>query len=269
MTPSPHSSWAVVYDLAYERSFGALYNGLTDKTVRFVQQRLPLPAKIVDFGAGTGRLSIPLAAHGYDVVAVDPCSEMLDQLRKKAPDSSSSVCASRMEDYVGAGDCDWALCVFTVLLYLADINSVEAAFRAAFCALKPGGNLLVDIPSRNVFASYHRKDDVMDRRVTVTETANDVFLYLEELIICHPDGSQSSYRDEFPIRYWPPDQVLAAMGKVGFVMEEDCSPHFAGTGSHYYLMKRSSSTVDLSVARVGATADALLRPWQEGNHGQA
>ena len=42
---------------------------------------LELP--ILDFGAGTGRLSIPLAGKNFEVTAVDPCFEMLCQGAEK------------------------------------------------------------------------------------------------------------------------------------------------------------------------------------------
>lgn len=55
MTHVPHSSWAQVYDLAYERSFGAFYTALSDETTALVRERAKIPAKVVDFGSGTGR----------------------------------------------------------------------------------------------------------------------------------------------------------------------------------------------------------------------
>ena len=66
---TPHSSWAQHYDAAYA-SFGEIYEALTTVTVRNVVKIQPPPARIIDFGAGTGRLSLPLAKEGYSVSAV-------------------------------------------------------------------------------------------------------------------------------------------------------------------------------------------------------
>lgn len=38
-----------------------------------------------DIGAGTGKLSTALAEKGFDVIAVDPSKDMLDQLRRRSP----------------------------------------------------------------------------------------------------------------------------------------------------------------------------------------
>ena len=59
MSTLPHSSWANVYDLAYEHSFGEFYGSFSEATVETIVGRIQPPARIVDFGAGTGRLPIP------------------------------------------------------------------------------------------------------------------------------------------------------------------------------------------------------------------
>ena len=77
---TPHASWASVYDFIYKESFGELYDLLTERTVKQIKRYISPPARIVDFGAGTGRLSIPLSESGFNVVAVEPCDKMVDQL---------------------------------------------------------------------------------------------------------------------------------------------------------------------------------------------
>ena len=83
MPNNPHDSWAEVYDEAYEQSFGTLYTMLTDMTLDIIANNTKLGTKILDIGAGTGRLSIPLLQHGYSVCAVDASSKMLNVLKSK------------------------------------------------------------------------------------------------------------------------------------------------------------------------------------------
>ncbi len=47
---------------------------------------IPLRARVVDFGSGTGRLSIPLAKAGYSVLAVDVSERSLEMLAAVARD---------------------------------------------------------------------------------------------------------------------------------------------------------------------------------------
>ena len=236
---NPHSSWAEVYDLAYKRSFGESYNRLTAATVQVVEGSIRPGGSIVDFGAGTGRLSIPLAEKKYDVTAVDPSQEMLRQLEKKKREEMKlrTVC-SQMQDFK-EGNFDFALCVFTVLLYFLDEESLTKAISAAYEALKPGGTLLIDIPSKSIFQSYSRVDDLIERFVSVTEENEDIYCYQEELTVKGPDD-ESTYFDEFYIRYWPSDFVSTILSKTGFTLEADLTTHFSGAGSRYWIMKKAA-----------------------------
>ena len=56
----PHDSWAAHYEAVMELTFQELYARLTSSALDEVRARLRPPASIVDFGAGCGRLSIPL-----------------------------------------------------------------------------------------------------------------------------------------------------------------------------------------------------------------
>ncbi len=58
--------------------------GYPDDAVRWLTGERP--ARVLDLGAGTGKLTRSLIAAGHDVVAVDPSEPMLAQLRAALPD---------------------------------------------------------------------------------------------------------------------------------------------------------------------------------------
>ncbi|MBV6477955.1 MAG: hypothetical protein HGGPFJEG_00700 [Ignavibacteria bacterium] len=76
----PHDNWATFYDFVYEQTFGSFYSNLTIETLNVINQILP-KGTILDFGAGTGRLSIPLTEQNYSVVAVEKSIGMVEQFR--------------------------------------------------------------------------------------------------------------------------------------------------------------------------------------------
>ena len=78
-----HDSWAKVYDSAYKESFGRFYKEFTELTLKVIQEETAQGLKVIDFGAGTGRLSYPLSELGFDVTAVDSSLEMLKELKSK------------------------------------------------------------------------------------------------------------------------------------------------------------------------------------------
>lgn len=53
------------------------------------QLRLPAGARVVDVGAGTGKLTRGLVAAGFDVAAVEPGGAMLEQLRRAVPEADA------------------------------------------------------------------------------------------------------------------------------------------------------------------------------------
>lgn len=71
------SANAPVYDIRH----GAL---LPDAVASALAARLRPGARILDVGAGTGRVSVAFARIGFDVIAIDPALGMLRALREKA-----------------------------------------------------------------------------------------------------------------------------------------------------------------------------------------
>lgn len=232
----PHDSWAEVYDLAYQEEFGAFYENLTQLTVGEICKIVDPPSSIVDFGAGTGRLSVPLARADYRVTAVEPSAPMLQQLRRAADDLDIVCVEARMQDFRTEQRFDLAICVFTVVIYLLDEAELFQAITSARNCLKPGGLFLLDVPSSAVFGSRVRQTDRMVRTVSIQPVGGDVYEYREEIELLDNDGANAFYDDQFLIRAWAPEQVLDVARRCGFDMVEDLSDQFSGSGSNYYLL---------------------------------
>ncbi len=152
----PHASWADGYDRLYEKSFGSFYRHLTDLTLEVILTQTRPGDRVVDFGAGTGRLAIPLSRQGRQVTAVEPCVEMLEQLQGKDSERLVHVHPCRMADFQSSMQHDFACCVFTVLLYLLDDEQLSASLKAAAASLRPGGRLLLDVPASSLFHGVSR-----------------------------------------------------------------------------------------------------------------
>lgn len=92
--------------------------------------------RVLDIGAGTGRVAIPLAIRGCNVVAVEPARSMLDQLKAKAGDTKVlAVIAEGSQLPFSAGQFD---CVAIArLLYLTpDWHAIVSEVHRV---LAPGG----------------------------------------------------------------------------------------------------------------------------------
>ena len=111
----------------------------------------PVPGlDILELGAGTGRVSIPLAQDGHRVTAIDRMPSMLGLLSRKLSDLSA---ASRIEPVLG-DICampladerfDLVIAPFNVLMHLYRWQDLLACFREVRRVLKPGGTFALDV----------------------------------------------------------------------------------------------------------------------------
>ena len=118
--------------------------------------------RLVDLGAGTGRLAIRFAGLGFEVTAVDLSAEMLAVLATKAQAAGVDVAG------VAANLCDlqpledsrfsYALLMFSTLGMIAGTPQRLQALREAHRVLEPGGRLAVHVHSYwyNLFNPHGR-----------------------------------------------------------------------------------------------------------------
>ena len=209
-----------------------------------VQGRVPRGSNVIDFGAGCGRLTLPLAQAGYQVTAVEPSAGMHAELTRSLEalpsDTTARVTTAEcpMEHYQGAPSHDLALCVFTVIAFLLKPESLSSAFEAARGSLKPGGLFLLDVPHESVFVDVDYDDDQIIRTVQISPTGGGRYNYSEHTVV-RTEKDEETYRDRFSIRYWTRREVSDALQTAGFVAEADISGRFAGLGADYLLMRKA------------------------------
>lgn len=113
------------------------------------------PSPVVELGVGTGRIAIPVASAGVDVIGVDSSPGMLAVAAEQAELARvSHKLDLRVGDYrdppvserVGL-----VICPFRAYLHLHDDEERLRALRAALQLLTPGGRLVFDVfaPSRD------------------------------------------------------------------------------------------------------------------------
>jgi SAM-dependent methyltransferase len=131
----------------YDRRHGVAVPG--EAVERLCQAAGLLPhTRILDIGAGTGRVAIPLAGHGGIVVALEPAAGMLTELRAKASDGTVLAVAAEGARLPFPDGCFGAV-VIARLLYLtvdwrAILGEAHRVLAAGGCLLHEWGNGQVD-----------------------------------------------------------------------------------------------------------------------------
>ena len=237
MTDKPHDSWAEVYDEAYKQSFGPLYTMLTKTSLKIIQEKTKLGTEILDVGAGTGRLSIPLLLQGHSVCAVDASAKMLDVLKSKDAKQAIRTVHCPIQDLDLNQTFDTVLCVFSVFCYLTNLQDLKGAIQSISRHTSTTGYALIDVPSSSSFSGLCYDSETLSRQVDVTslDPETGLFEYSEKIRIIDTD-QDFFYEDSFPIRYWSPEVILAEFDAAGMRVQEDVSERFSGSGAHYFLL---------------------------------
>lgn len=109
---------------------------------------------IVDLGAGTGRVSLPLAAAGHDVLAVDLDPDLLDELGRRAADqfvavrtAAADLRALPADLTAGDGGAALVLVPMQTIQLLGGPEGRRAALGGAATLARPGAELAVSIVS--------------------------------------------------------------------------------------------------------------------------
>jgi SAM-dependent methyltransferase len=236
----PHDNWANLYDFVYEKSLGTNYINLTQNSLSEIN-RIITDGTIIDYGAGTGRLAIPLKNKGYEVIAVEKSSKMAEVLKNKCEDQNLNlkihVCS--ISNYKN-GKADLALALFTVLNYSITEDELTNNLKNICEHLEPKGYFFFDLPGTIFFSLKELpfiKSKECNRVVNLSYIDNDIYLYKEKTTVIY-EGEELSYEDEFHIKYWDINFIEKVLNKLGlFSINKDFSK-FNGTGSAYHLYQK-------------------------------
>jgi SAM-dependent methyltransferase len=149
-----HYADAALYDYEYRRRRAdvGFYRELAKQRLGDPARAKAGGARILELGAGSGRVTVQLARAGYEVVAVDASRPMLSKLRARVAALPAAV-ARRITVVEGdLRDFDvepkkfpLAIAVFNVLEHLYTRVEVDACLRRVALHLAPGGAFAFDV----------------------------------------------------------------------------------------------------------------------------
>lgn len=101
--------------------------------------------RALELAIGTGRVAVPLAARGVQVVGIELSRPMVEQLRAKVDEATIPVVVGDMATATAPGRFSLVYLVFNTISNLLTQEEQVACFRNAARHLLPGGRFVVEL----------------------------------------------------------------------------------------------------------------------------
>ena len=162
--------WQYVHQRSIARHYGEFvadtplcdldHRFLCDHFKRYASDQPASNQVIVDLGAGTGRLAIPLSKLGFNLIAVDLSQSMLEELLRQLPSAPVTKSETRQQvilpmranlvelDSIRESVADHAICMFSTLGMIQGQSNRIRFLCHANRIVRPGGTMIVHVHRR-------------------------------------------------------------------------------------------------------------------------
>lgn len=136
------------YD-AIARLYDAWSSSVTEDVDFYVEEALRAGGPVVELAVGTGRIAVPIARAGINVIGIDTSAEMLGLCRQAAESAGVAQLVDLrlgdLRDPLVSERVELVICPFRSYLHLRTEADRLAALRAARDLLRPSGRLVFDV----------------------------------------------------------------------------------------------------------------------------
>lgn len=209
--------------------------------------RAERPARVLEIGCGTGRLTLPLARVGVEsgciIAGLDLEPAMLERAEQRAQGEPQGVRESLrfiegdVRSLRGEEPFDMVLMPYGIAHHLTTLEDQLAAWRGVHTLLAPHGLFAVDVSVPDLAVLARAVDDTERRRVDLDVQGGDgrhlrrsvVTHYLPmmqqarhdyEYDVTDPDGTHRYYRSPFDMHIYYPCELKLLFQMTGFYVEQ-------------------------------------------------
>src|ERR1700687_1682548 len=219
--------------------------------------------RVLEIACGSGRVLVPLARAGLDVVGIDVSPHMLALAQTKldaVPGANARLVHADMRDFrLDVGDFDLAIVAVKSFAYLTEPDDQLRCLKAIQAHLRPGGLLAIDfmhpLPAWVAAAPGSMRDDLVQRvaergftlsrveSLVSTDLARQVRIIRSAYEVIDDNGSIVAKRFvEWPYRWTYRFEAEHLLERAGFTVE-------AVHGGYQREPFTSSSTTMVFLAR--------------------
>ncbi|HEU5224566.1 MAG TPA: class I SAM-dependent methyltransferase [Actinomycetota bacterium] len=141
--PEDHFGEAVAAE--YDETSDAMFDAAAVDPVVELLAGYAAGGRALELGIGTGRIALPLAARGVEVVGIDLSSAMVDRLRGKPGGERIPVTIGDFSTTTVDGSFRLAYIVWNTIMNVTTQAGQVATFRNAARHLEPGGHFVLEV----------------------------------------------------------------------------------------------------------------------------
>ena len=217
-------AYAPFYDWENARTMGA-------RDVRFWQRTVAAhDGRAVEFGCGTGRLLVPMARSGADIVGIDASSAMLARARRRVVRVSPSRRPALIQGDLRSlpfkpRTFTLAIAAYGVLQSLTSDRDLDQSLAETSRILRRGGSFIIDlVPDLPVWPTYRKSQRLRGRlhgaTVTLIESVRQDrrrgLTIFDEVFVTQKRGQRRRQAFSLTFRTLPMDRLLKKLSKAGF-----------------------------------------------------
>jgi SAM-dependent methyltransferase len=225
----------------YETHLGPVYawmlgnreTALIRSSAELEEMALPsgMNGTALDLGAGLGLHSLGLAKRGFNVIAVDSCRVLLEELRSRAAGLPITVVEADILEFMarGTSPCDVILCLGDTLTHLPTLAAVESLLIGVAATLSDRGMFAA------TFRDYASKTLEGDERFILVRRDESRILtcfleYAADHVTVHDvltqreDGRWTQSVSSYPKLRLAPGWVIAKLDALGLAARLETAP---------------------------------------------
>jgi len=191
-----------------------------EPTLKFLVERLRLVpgARVFDQCCGTGRLAIPLAKWGANVIGIEQAARYVERARTRAAGLTATFEVGDAFEFVPTVPCAAAINWWTSFGYLRDDDANVRMLRRAFEALAPGGRFALDYPNVPNLCAVFRPHEITSKG-TITMLRESTLDLARGLLLKKWTFVTDIQRVErtSTLRLYAPDRLVQLLAQAGFV----------------------------------------------------
>jgi len=130
---------------SYDEAVAEMFDSAAVSPAVEMLAQLANDGRALEFAIGTGRIALPLAAHGVEVSGIELSEAMVEQLRQKPGGGDVQVTIGDMASTRVAGSFRLVYLVFNTIGNLTSQDAQIACFVNACAHLQAGGSFVIEV----------------------------------------------------------------------------------------------------------------------------